>query len=164
MIQFGRSVVEPAFVYWRKKMDGQLLRVRQVFESCRLCNPRRINDIAPGTVRELLQRFKFLHGPFATDPLRVDRLLAELPLYRARAAGLTDLSREINKWWVDSRSTLPEWSSLATTVALLQPSSATAERCFSILKGLFKDNQSCCPIASKTAACVPIMKRKDPMM
>lgn len=94
-------------------MDSDLLRVRLIFQAARLCNPRRINDVAPAAIPELLQRFKFV----AQVPNRLERLLEELALYRALALGLTDVQRDLGQWWIGKREELPEWSSLALTAA-----------------------------------------------
>ena len=137
----GRSILEPAWAYWNDKSTGDLHELRALFEACRLANPRKINDIDPLTVPALLQRFKFLHDDVYGVDL-VTPLMLELPVYRAEAAGLTDPERDVNAWWITQRDKVPHWWKLFCKVALLQPSSAAAERVFSMVDALFKEQQS----------------------
>ena len=44
-------------------------------------------------------------------------------------------------WWHDHKDQLPHWTSAVKKVLLLQPSSAAAERVFSILNSSFNDQQ-----------------------
>ena len=44
-------------------------------------------------------------------------------------------------WWKKNEKVLPNWSSTCKSVLLLQPSSAAAERVFSILTNSFTDRQ-----------------------
>ena len=44
-------------------------------------------------------------------------------------------------WWKNNEQVLPNWSSTCKSVLLLQPSSAAAERVFSILSNSFTDRQ-----------------------
>ena len=83
---------------------------------------------------EELRRFRFLDN----DAI-VQGLTAELPRYLAVADG-ADLQTEEEKlqWW--SRN-LPGWSSVVKKVLLVQPSSASAERVFSIMNNFFTNQQ-----------------------
>ena len=44
-------------------------------------------------------------------------------------------------WWSDHESELPNWSNACKLSLLFQPSSAAAERVFSLLQNSFKDQQ-----------------------
>ena len=83
---------------------------------------------------EELRRFRFLDN----DAI-IQGLTAELPRYLAVADG-ADLQTEEEKlqWW--SRN-LPSWSSVVKKVLLVQPSSASAERVFSIMNNFFTNQQ-----------------------
>jgi len=74
--------------------------------------------------------------PFLSFKVELDQLLAELPAYLAYAA---DTSSEVDpvEWRRKNMATLLVWSAAATKVILLQPSSAAAERVFSILLNCF---------------------------
>lgn len=43
------------------------------------------------------------------------------------------------RWWTSHKGDLPTWAKVAKNAALLSPSSATAERVFSLTEGLFGD-------------------------
>ena len=45
-------------------------------------------------------------------------------------------------WWRRHRLSLPHWSFAAHNLAFVQPSSAAAERVFSILRSHFDDHQA----------------------
>ena len=77
--------------------------------------------------------------PFISQA-EIDNLKKELPDYIARVA---DLSEEFDpvKWWSLNSTTLPHWSTYARKISLIQPSSAVAERVFSLIKASFGDSQ-----------------------
>ena len=64
----------------------------------------------------------------------------ELPDYLSVAE---DVSSAINPiaWWKDQEYCLPKWSQACKYVTLIQPSSAAAERVFSMLSNSFKSRQ-----------------------
>ena len=68
-------------------------------------------------------------------------LKSELPWYIAKSDGV---STEFDKlaWWKIHQHELPNWSKACKTALLIQPSSAAAERVFSLLNNSFKDNQA----------------------
>ena len=63
-------------------------------------------------------------------------LQAELPTYLAKVAEV-----ESCRCWKNNSNSLPTWPSAAAKVLLLQPSSATSERVFSLLKHSFSSQQ-----------------------
>ena len=65
---------------------------------------------------------------------------AELPSYLAKAANVCP-DFDTVEWWSRNKQDLPHWSSVAQKFLLLQPSSAAAERVFSILSSSFSDQQ-----------------------
>ena len=67
-------------------------------------------------------------------------VLAELPAYRALAHG-AGYATDTWTWWCSQKDALPEWFQLATMCALLQPSSAAAERVFSKLRAFLSRRQ-----------------------
>ena len=70
--------------------------------------------------------------PFVNDAM-VAALATELPLYIAAADGLAcNNEKEKLTWWAAHQDTLPQWSALVRKVLLVQPSSASAERVFSL--------------------------------
>ena len=58
----------------------------------------------------------------------------------ARCADTDDSVRPLD-WWKRNSTDLPKWSAAAVKVLLIQPSSATTERVFSLLKASFSEQQ-----------------------
>ena len=77
--------------------------------------------------------------PFLDDNVTVNALKQELPAFRAAAEDVTGVDPA--KWWKNHADELPSWSSAAAKVLLVQPSSAAAERVFSLLQQAFQHQQ-----------------------
>ncbi|KAK3725851.1 hypothetical protein QZH41_014072, partial [Actinostola sp. cb2023] len=104
----------------------------------RLCCPVQVQQLHPTVASvEELRKFSFLD-----DDGIIQGLTAELPRYMAIADG-TALETEEEKllWWSRNGATLPNWSSAVKKVLLVQPSSASAERVFSLMKNFFGNQQ-----------------------
>ena len=72
----------------------------------------------------------------------INGLKAELPAYLAATEDVVIKTEERKvKWWHDHKDQLPHWASAVMKVLLVQPSSAAAERVFSILNSSFNDQQ-----------------------
>jgi hypothetical protein len=139
----ARAAVTPAFSYLHEQFQERLRHQQGVFEACTVCNPRRVNDIASEVVPQLLNRFP--------DLSEEDRkaLCDELPLYKTRAQ--EGEIQDVISWWRGVRNTLPQWSALAATVALLQPSTAAVEAVVALVEG--------CPEVDASAAMTAVMSR-----
>jgi hypothetical protein len=74
------------------------------------------------------------------DSLELQHLKTELPNYIAACEDI-DPSHEILTFWKNNASSLPHWSTAASKVAVVQPSSAAAERVFAVQKRSFSDTQ-----------------------
>ena len=74
--------------------------------------------------------------PFLNESTLLENLKKELPVYLTKAA---DLDRNLDPvlWWKDHSDDLPFWSVAAGKIFLVQPSSAAAERAFSLLQKSF---------------------------
>ena len=71
------------------------------------------------------------------DDATIANLATELPLYLATADSvMCDSEEEKRVWWAAHRDTLPHWVALVRKLLLIQPSSAAAERVFSVLSTL----------------------------
>ena len=66
------------------------------------------------------------------EPSDVKKLKDELPTYLAKCADTDDSICPLD-WWKRNCQGLPSWSAAAETVLLIQPSSASSERVFSLL-------------------------------
>ena len=78
---------------------------------------------------------------FITDA-EVVQLVEELPNYLATADGAA-IETEEDKvhWWATHAAALPNWSAAVKKILLVQPSSASAERVFSLLQNAFSKQQ-----------------------
>ena len=107
------------------------------FKAARLFCPSKVKELKPsaGDVDDL-KAFPFLEGC-------LDGLKAELPTYLALATDV-DPSVDSLEWWKSHRESdgLSNWLSAAQKLFLIQPSSASSERVFSILKRSFGDQQN----------------------
>jgi hypothetical protein len=143
LIQESLVKVERSFAYFEEKMV-ELDEMVQIFKASRLFDPSRIAALAANVneVERQLTLFPFFDAP------TVALLVAGLPAYIARVAA-TPLARDADgdftyeRWWADceGEAGLGDWFSAATKVLILQPSSAAAERIFSMLKALMGDQQ-----------------------
>jgi hypothetical protein len=69
-------------------------------------------------------------------------LLYELAIYQTLALETKEMAPDVWKWWQDHQRALPHWSAAAKRMALIQPSSASVERVFSILENVTSGSQS----------------------
>ena len=92
----------------------------------------------PRTRRSQLKRIPFF------DDNEVAALVAELPTYRALVIG-EDVGGNVDceAWWDGKAAAtgVGRWYAGATMVMICQPSSAAAERVFSMLKAIVGDQQ-----------------------
>jgi len=136
-ISYAKSCVKPGLDYFKRQLSTTMKNSLQVFKGCRLFSPHKVcaMKVDADKVKEAL-----LPIPFLSSKVELDQLLAELPAYLACAA---DTSSDIDplEWWRSNATSLPCWSVAAAKVLLLQPSSAAAERVFSILSNCFGEQQ-----------------------
>ena len=78
--------------------------------------------------------------PFLNTASILANVKSELPSYLVKAA---DIDAEIDPlvWWKVHSADLPNWSTAAADILLVQPSSAAAEHVFSLLKASFRPQQ-----------------------
>ena len=121
-------MVEPGLAYMDEKFapNGPLKRQLAAFEAAHLLHPAKIHAVPAVAI----QMFEALPS---TTPAWRAQLMHELPEYRRLAH---DASREedVWLWWDTHKVQLPSWHRFACLCALLQPSSAAAERVFSKLR------------------------------
>lgn len=65
----------------------------------------------------------------------------DLSTYIAKATGVS-INVNVLEWWGKHSNELESWANVAKDLVLLQPTSAAAERVFSILKSSFSPQQS----------------------
>ncbi|CAB4023964.1 RNA-directed DNA polymerase from transposon BS [Paramuricea clavata] len=132
---YACQCVQPGFNYFLDTFANadNLSQPLSCFKAARLVDPRRVNDLVP-TVADVkeLGNFTFISN---TD---LDGLVAELPAYLAASTGVHN--DDILAWWKRHEDVLPRWSREARKIFLCQPSSAAAERAFSLLKASFNEH------------------------
>lgn len=132
-INYAVMCVKPGIDYFNSNLhdDG----VIKAFKAARLFSPHRLSEMQPSaTDIDILSAFPFF------DSGCVVALQAELPTYLSLSADVSS-GIDILKWWKDHHEELPKWSAAALSVFLVQPSSAAAERVFSLLKSSFGEQQ-----------------------
>ena len=136
----AKACVEPAITWFLRKFNVDLYDVVVAFKAARPFCPVTIQWLKPtNALVESLRAF-----PFLDSDTTIDGLKAELPAYLAAAEDVV-ISTEEKKveWWCGLEEQLPRWASEVKQVLFVQPSSATAERVFSILKAPFNEQQNC---------------------
>ena len=134
---YAKSCVEPGFQYFKAKFDGELKPIVSFFKGARLLSPEKMKDtlVDQSTVDDLASTFPCLSAQTVSD------LKAELPSYKA-AVDDVDPSVDAYDWWQRHEQELPYWCTAFKLVLLVQPSSASAERVFSLLQNSFTQRQS----------------------
>ena len=106
------------------------------FKAARLFIPHKVDELKPDvSAIDGLKAFLFLD-----DSSILDGLKQEFPAYIAKAANVEALVDPL-PLWKKYKTDLPNWSVAACKVVLVQPSSAAAERVFSILSTSFGPQQ-----------------------
>ena len=102
------------------------------FKAARLFSPSKAYDMQPSaTDVDSLSSIPALNKPSVLSALK-----EELPAYLAKASDVSPIINEL-EWWRHNETFLPAWSRAAKIAILLQPSSAAAERAFSLLNASF---------------------------
>jgi len=132
---YGRSCMQPALDYFKRLLDSSLKENISVFKAVRIFNPQKVAMLKPDVSHEnALQIIPF----FKNEEL--EKLKAELPSYLARTDDISD-NLDPLEWWKLNATVLPDWSSVVKKILVIQPSSAAAERMFSLLNTGFGDLQ-----------------------
>ena len=134
LVSYARNCVKPGLDYFTNQLKTNFSNSLEVFKTCRLFSPQKVRSMEALT---LDQSLKFL--PFLNET-SVNSLKEELPCYLAHVADISEHVKPL-EWWKLNEANLPNWGKAAKQVALIQPSSAVAERVFSLLKSSFGDLQ-----------------------
>ena len=139
LLDYSKACVQPAYDYFYLKFINDLKPVLDAFKAARLFSPFKFHKLKPSaTDIECLKAF-----PFLSPQETIDGLKMEIPMYMAAIAS-EDVSTEIDliAWWKKHAIELPKWANAFKQVLLVQPSSAAAERIFSILQRFTAQQQS----------------------
>ena len=125
---YATACIDPAYAYFQAKFDNDLKPAMQVFKAARYFSPTTTGELKPvASVLDILHSLSFLD---------ITNLKTELPLYLAAVEDISPIV-DPTKWWERHKEVLPHWANAFRKVVLLQPSSAAAERVFSILTNAF---------------------------
>ena len=132
--QHAKNCMQPGIAYFNRKLSTSLQIPLQAFKAARLFSPLKVYAMKPNdNMVDTLQVFPFLiHN--------IQSLKSELPQYLAKTADVSE-QFDLLEWWKLNADELPNWSSAARKVLVLQPSSAASERVFSLLKSSFSEQQ-----------------------
>ena len=139
--QYGLTeCVTPAFQYFLNTLANDLVvsRTMKVFCAAQLFSPRAVKVSRPTAAD--VERIRDV--PFLNTNDVIQSLKDELPTYLVKAAEINnafDILSDSMRWWKDVSPDRPSWSSAVKKVVLVQPSSAAAERVFSLLVTMFGD-------------------------
>ena len=136
--QEAKRSVESGIQWFLRKFNADLCKKLSAFKATRIMCPEAMQWLrpAPATVQGL-PLFPFLDGNHV-----INGLITELPNYVAAAHNFTMACEEDKvNWWRQHSDRSPHWSFAVMKVIPVQPSSAAAERVFSIINSSFNDSQ-----------------------
>ena len=136
----AKACVELAITWFQRKFNVDLYDLLMAFKAARLFCPVSVQWLRPTDASvESLRAFPFLDS----DEI-INGPKAKLPDYLAAAEDVNVLNEEQKvQWWHRQEERLPRWATAVKQVLLIKPSSAVAERVFSILKASFNEQQDC---------------------
>ena len=132
--------MQPAYDYFHLKFNNDLKPVLDAFKAARLFSPSKFHELKPSAADiDCLKAF-----PFLNSQPTIDGLKSEIPICMAASEDVPRLPTDINPvaWWKSHAMELPKWANAFRLVLLVQPSSAAAERVFSILQRFTAQQQS----------------------
>ena len=151
----AEAIVSPASAYFEdrvmRKRHQQITRLK----TARIFDPlyAKANKITTADI-DALECFKFAKHPLIAPALQ--NMHSELNTYIAKVAAIPDLSaREITAtdgkkedsfqmqaWWKEARSALPNFALVLRAVLCHSPHSCAVERLFSVLNNTFDEQQT----------------------
>ena len=135
-VEYAKSCVKPGAQYFVDKFSQELSGSVAAFRAARFFSPHKVVELKP-TAAEIDSLKAF---PFLNNEVVLRNLKSELPSYLAKADG-TGAATDPIAWWKSHALDLPHWSKSAADILLVQPSSAAAERVFSLLNSSFGPQQ-----------------------
>ena len=127
------SCVQPAIDWFLRKFNVQLWNTVSAFKAARYMCSVSVQWLKP--TQQSVEALRIF--PFLDDDGIINGLKAELPAYLAATEDVV-INTEERKvdLWHNHKDQLPHWASAVKKVLLVQPSSAVAERVFSILNSI----------------------------
>ena len=133
---YAKSCVQGTLEYFEHQLESLLKVPLSAFKAVQIFNPHKLATLKPD-----VSHVNSLQVIPAFEDSELERLKAELlRIYIAKVDGISfDLSAL--EWWKLNSMSLPSWSIGLKKVVAMQPSSAAAERVFSLLSTGFRDLQ-----------------------
>ena len=153
--EYAKSCAQPCHDYFLSTVMGD--KNLEMYKAILLANPDFFHqDQSWKTEQDLAASTRKYLKPLVEDynlisAATLGNLIAELSKYigccvreNINFTGqlIPELLQSITAFWDKYKTTLPAWYDFATLCMLLQPSSASVERVFSILKSVFGDFQT----------------------
>ena len=136
LVTYAKSYVQPGLDYFQHQLQTSLKVPVAAFKAARFFSPSKITDLKPSAA----EVDSLLAFPFLSSTQDLVGLKGELATYLASAKGV-DPTVDCLEWWKQHATLLPAWAAAAKKVLVAQPSSAAAERVFSLLNTMFGDRQ-----------------------
>ena len=134
----AKAFSRPALQYFQARFNHQesdLFRVVAAYKAVRVFCPKRARQLRPTAASlEELRRI-----PILDDDATIRALQDELPAYLVAAEDVVACESRL-KWWQDHEE-LPRWQAAARVIFSMSPSSAAAERVFSLLQAAVSSRQ-----------------------
>ena len=133
---YSRRCVQPGLDYFNRQLRTNLQDGLAVFKAARIFSPHKVKVMQP-TAADVDSLAVI---PFLNQQEVLSGLKEELPAYLAKCSDIASPVTEI-EWWRMNSASLPKWSAGVRQKPLIQPSSAAAERVFSLLTSSFTEQQ-----------------------
>ena len=132
----AKACIQSGLNFYQQKFSVQFCTTVLAFKVARLYRPMQVQNLHPtaASVEE------FRNFPFVDSDNIIANLAQELPDYPAAADGVVIANEEEKlAWWAAHSDTLPHWADVVKKLLVIQPSSASAERVFSLPKNVFNN-------------------------
>ena len=133
---YARGCVELAYSYFRSKFDNDIKAAMEEFKTAWYFSPLKVAELQPTAAD--------LDALFSLPLLKsndITTLKSELSTYIAPVEDVTNSIAPL-EWCESNEAKLPNWASTFRKLVLVQPSSAAAERVFSLLSNSFSKFQA----------------------
>ena len=125
-------------VHNQQKFTVDLVKQVEIFKAVHFFNPLKIYKMQPTCMDlETLSVCPFLNYNLSL----LLSLKSELPTYLSMTEDTTP-EMDVITWWKRYEHDVPYWSTAGRSILTIQPSSASAERVFSLLQNIISPSQS----------------------
>ena len=129
-IEYDKSCLKSGLDYFHDKFKNDLSTSVEAFKAAQLFVPSKMMEMQITAVEvDTFEAFPFLNNSSS--------------LHNLKSGKATGVSADVDtwSWWQTHSAELPHWSATVRDVVLVQPSSAAAERIFSLLKASFNNSR-----------------------